>query len=114
MTAENRKHQPEKILKAQAEQYAAEIVIREYINGNSRDTRRLSTPEEKQIIFNVLYGALLGMNWGDEIRGSAQATDAIINAAEFTICRFLPNCNGYDTVYIPLRKAQRDWNTWEA
>lgn len=105
-----------KTLKEQAEKYSEEIMVREYNNGASVDTRRKSTEQEKEIIFNVLYGALHGLNWGDECRRNRKMEQAICDTAEFIIDNFINKekfgieCNGYDTIYIPLKKILADWN----
>ena len=106
---EVRQHKPEAELKEIAEGISQEVVIRTYENGNSRDTRRKAIVKEKAIIYRVAYGALLGLNWGEDCRSSQLAEQKIIDTAEFTIGLFIPDCNGYDTIYIPLKKAVANW-----
>ena len=90
-------------LKEIANDIAGSIVIRNYINGNSRDTRRETTAEEKTIIKNIAYGAMLAYGWvGGDIK-------SIVDTAEFILYQFLPKANGCDSIYIPLRKATETW-----
>lgn len=84
-----------------ARDIAGSIVIRDYINGNSRDTRRETTKEEKEIIRNIAFGAMLAYGYsGGEI-------DGILDMAEFTLRQFITDCNCYDTIYIPLRNVTK-------
>ena len=104
-----RKHMSETELKSIAEGISESIVIRYYDGGTSHDVRRVPTTEQKETLYKILFGALLGLNWGETNRSNKIAEDAIINAAEFTTHLFLPDINGYDSVYIPLRKAVSEW-----
>lgn len=90
-------------LKEIARDVAGSIVIRDYVNGSSRDTRREATDPEKEIIRNVAYGAMLAYGYrnGD--------LEGILDTAEFTLHQFIPDCNCYDTIYIPLRKVTETW-----
>lgn len=106
---EVRQHKPEAKLKEIAEGISQEVVIRTYENGSSRDTRRKATAKEKAIIYRVAYGALLALNHGEEARSSRLAEQSIVDGAEFTIDLFIPDCNGYDTMYRPLKKAITEW-----
>ena len=90
-------------LKEIARDIAGSIVIRDYVNGSSRDTRREATDPEKEIIRNIAYGAMLAYGYrGHDLEG-------IIDMAEFTVRLFIPDCNGYDTIYIPLRNVTETW-----
>ena len=96
-------------MKAIAENISENITIRTYTNGNSNDTKRKASTAEKAIIFRVAFGALLGLNWGTDTRKSRKSEQAIIDTAEFTIGQFIRDCNGYDTIYLPLKKALAEW-----
>lgn len=104
-----KEHKTEIELKEIATKISEKITIRHYKGGNSEDKQRNSTAKEKDIIFKIAYGALLSLNWHLEPNNS-ETTTAIINTAEFTVNQFLPDCNGYDTIYCPLRKATREWD----
>lgn len=103
-------YKTEEQLKKQATAISEIITIRTYKNGNSEDTKRRTTVKEKKVIFEIVYGALLCLNFNDKNRNSYDIAYAIINTAEFTVCRFLPDCNVYDTIYRPLCEAVREWN----
>ena len=106
---EIRQHKSEAELKAIAEEISQTIMIRSYNNGNSTDTRRETSTAEKEIIFKIAYGALLGLNWGEQTRSSLQSEQAIIDTVEFIMGQFIWDCNGYDTIYLPLKKAIQEW-----
>ena len=106
---EIRAHKTEAELREMAEAISEEVVIRTYENGNSSDTRRKASAKEKVIIYRIAYGALLGLNWGEDCRSSRLAEQKIIDTAEYTVDLFIPDCNGYDTIYIPLKKALANW-----
>ena len=106
---EKREVKTEAELKEIAEAMSETIMIRTYENGNSNDTRRKTTKPEKAIIYKIAYGALLALNHGEEVRSSRMAEQSIVDSAEYTIDLFIPECNGYDTIYIPLKKALASW-----
>ena len=93
-------------LKEIARDIAGSIMIREYINGNSYDTRRQTTKKEQEIIRNIAYGAMLAY------RFRKSDIDGILDEAEFTLMQFLPEANTYDTIYIPIRKVTKT-GCWE-
>ncbi|MEG1725907.1 MAG: hypothetical protein RR313_10985 [Anaerovoracaceae bacterium] len=76
-------------------------------NGYSIKPRKAST-REKEIIYNIAYGALSTLNYGEEARDSKKIEQAIIDNAEFTLDMFLP-LTGYDTLYNPLKKIVAEW-----
>lgn len=104
-----RKYLDADMLKFMAKHMAKNITIRTYENGNSKDEKRPATKEEQKIIYNVAYGALHTLNYGEQMRSSKEMTQAVIDNAEITLDLFIPNCNGYDTMYCPLQKIVRDW-----
>ena len=88
-------------LKEIADSYSNEIVIRSYIDGTSSDDRRETTQVEKEILSKIIYAALISYGYRNEDNGGS--LDAVLDMAEFTCHQFLPECNAYDTVYIPIR-----------
>lgn len=90
-------------LKEIARDIAGSIVIRDYVDGCSRDTRRTATKPEREIIQNIAYGAMIAYSY----RGAS--IDSILDMAEFTLMQFIPEANTYDTIYIPLRKVTETW-----
>lgn len=88
-----------------ANQIAENITIRSYINGNSNDEIRPTTEIEKRIIGDLAYSAMLA--YGYRSNGNVES---VLDMAEFSLHRFLPEANSYDTLYIPLKKAMGLWN----
>jgi len=87
----------EQAAKEYAEKTAETVVIREYIDGNSNDTRRISTEAEKDIVQRAIYAALLS------IRGGYEAQSAKATAEFFVLCNSgVTHINTYDSVYIPI------------
>ena len=104
-----RAYKKETELREIAETISDFITIRSRDNGCSVDTTRWAKKQEKDIIFKIAYGSLLALNWGEKCRDSKDMAEAIVNNAEFTINNFLPECNGYMTMYIPLNKILQKW-----
>mgnify|MGYP007122062515 CR=1 FL=1 len=90
----------------------SEVVAVSKEDGNF-DRRRKALKREKEIAYGVLFGALLGLNWGEATRSDKGRTQAIIDTAEFTynvlIANVSPKARGYETIYIPLQKVVREW-----
>lgn len=120
-----RTYQKEATLKAWADEIASSLWVRpgeghpKYRDG---DFARKPTKRQRDALFCVVYGALLGLNWGEDVRrddekGNAKA-QAIIDSAEFTADLLLENLlgederlQGYLTIYCPLKEALRNWPT---
>ena len=104
-----RRFYPEDKLREMAEKISGSLVVRVYENGSSRDTRRPTTEVEKRILFDIAFGALLGLNYGEQVRSDRSLEQAILNTVDFTSNLMLPGTNGYDTIYNPLRDALGEW-----
>ena len=89
--------QPENI-KEYADCESATITIRTYENGNSRDTTRSSTPEEKKIIQGILTGALNAIEAGKD-------KQTVMDMAEYIGLNLLKKsgANTYDSIYNRIR-----------
>ena len=92
-------------LKNEARKAAQTLSIRSYDNGSSKDTRRNSTPDEANVITNCIYGALLTIKSNATIEAQKPAMDAAEMIADLSI----PNLNGYDSVYDPVRRICEDF-----
>ena len=94
----------------EAKEYAQEesktIVIRTYDNGNSNDERRKTSKPERKIIESIIYGGLLAIREGQKTEKEIQA---IVDSCEFIAKIQLPEMNGYDTIYIPMKEYIRDY-----
>lgn len=95
----------EKELKEIAEQLSQTIRIR---TKERNDIRRDATDEERKALYNVFFSALFTANefrenFNDTIKG------VIKHNAETTIDSFLPDCNGYLSVYNPLDSVLTEW-----
>ena len=91
-----------------ARQISKNITIRSYENGNSKDETRPTTEIEADIIYKICLGAMA--TFGYRMNSDTQSVlNALLDTAEFTLNRFIPEANGYDTIYIPLKKAFGIW-----
>ena len=87
-----------------AELVATTIVIRD---ENHSDERRDTTNEERDYIFAVVKSALYSLNYNCDAD-----VQAVADMAEFTIDELIPNCNGYLTVYNPIKRfVEQMWDT---
>lgn len=99
-------------LKAIAELISKVVVIRTYENGNSKDTKRAASEVERDLIFKVVYAALLSLptsvtGSGAYFRG---CDNGALSTAEFMLQLLMKDVNAYDTVYIPLREVIAAWD----
>lgn len=94
--------------KETARALAKNITIRTYIDGNSSDNQRPSTPEEEDAIYGILMAAMLAYG-----RRSDSDLHSVLDTAEFA-GHFLiskeEEVNCYDTIYIPLQRVMGEWN----
>lgn len=104
-----REHKSSEELDQIAENIAEHITIRTYDNGSSIDTRRATTAPEKKILYNIARAALGSLNYGEKMRSSDDMTQAAINTAEFMLLYFIPDANSYDSIYLPLQRAIKNW-----
>lgn len=81
-------------------------------HGNSRDDWRDTTPEEAEIIFNIVYAALLSLN---SYRNYPETFQGTLCTAEFAGQTFFKKfgfeVNCYDTIYCPLKHFIGEWET---
>ena len=88
---------PESI-KEYADCESATITIRTYKDGNSKDTTRSSTPEEKKIIQGILTGALNAIEAGKD-------KQTVMDTAEYIGLNLLLEANTYDSIYNKIRSC---------
>lgn len=94
-----------KIARSEIEQMFEEefhgVWIRTYDpRGNSKDEQREATAEEMELIRKISMGALPCARYTKDIQ---HCTDA----AEWILDEFIENCNGYLTIYCPIKRV---WN----
>lgn len=107
---------PESELKDLADLMSQNIDIRTWDGGNSRDITRKATKSQRRILYGVIYGALLALNHGEDVRSNPKMEAAIIDAAEFQADILMrpylkdgEELQGYMSVYIPLQRAVKSW-----
>lgn len=87
-----------------AKEIAKTITIRSYKDGCSYDEARPTTLVEENIIFNLVMAAFGA--YGYRAEGNV---DSILDMAEMSLHRFIPEANAYDSIYIPFKKAVGIW-----
>ncbi len=99
-------------LRAIAERLSDTITV-ETDNG---EVTRKPTKRQHNILYGLLYGALLGLNWGESTRSNPQMEEAILNATEFqglvmmpTVLKDGERLQSYLSLYLPLKGVLREW-----
>lgn len=68
--------------------------------------------EERKIFYNIFFGALLTLNYGEAVRiVDSEKAQAVCDCIEFQMNLFCPGYNWYDSVYNPLKRVLADWKT---
>lgn len=91
--------------KEYAQKESKNIVIRSYENENNYDVRRFTSKPERKIIESIIYGGLLAIREGTKTEKEIQA---IIDSCEFIGKIQLPEMNGYDSIYNPMKDYLRN------
>lgn len=100
------------MLLAIAGEIAQDITIRTYVNGSSKDEKRMSTKEEREILQNIIYSTLLALNDGEEARRAqycGPVFKAALDVAEYITPKLIPDVNTYDSIYCPIWNVVKDW-----
>lgn len=99
-------------IQAMADELSSTIVIRTYdANGNSHDVRRKPlTTEERENLRKVFYTALVTINRNRDV-SEVYYVQGVIDMAEFMIDKLIPYVNGYDSMYLPLKRVVKEWET---
>lgn len=98
---------------AELKEIAHKLSGRIFENERWRDT----TTAEADKLYNIFYPALLTLNYYHSSQGEygRGLDDGVINAAEYAgIAQFgrrPDKVNSYVTIYCPLRRVVRDWET---
>ena len=86
--------------------------------GFSGEEKRKPTKKQMELAYNVIYGTLLGLNWGESTRSNSTSEQAIVDSAEFTYDLILgttlpegESVNGYLGLYCPVKEVLRNWET---
>ena len=104
-----------------------EIYIRMYDNGTSDDIKRKPRKAERDLIYRLAWGTLLGLNSGESVRTNANGEErAIVNAAEYMLITTfkgikLPeqqtdeeaHINSYLSFFCPIMNALEDWRKYD-
>lgn len=109
-----RKYMNGNTLKEIAELHSTHITVIKPNNGG--EEYRKTTKRQRETLCGIFYGALLGLNWGEEIRSNDKMAEAIVEATEFQadilmepLLREGETLQGYLSVYIPLNRILKTW-----
>lgn len=71
---------------------------------NGVDVRKKCTKTQKGILSNVIFSALSTAVWHSKTPSVEIKKQAVCDMAEIFITLAFPDCNGYTTVYNPLKR----------
>ena len=97
------------------EQLVDEMFKGVHIRESDDGTVRAATSEENEMARQVISSALATANYRNQnldeehFSVSADTLQVIKDMAEITIDNMIPDCNGYESVYIPLTEAFEQW-----
>lgn len=85
-------------------------------DGRDREVYRRPTKKQKDLIFNLFYGTLLGLDWGEDVRGGTKETQAILDSGEFTFMCVMnttlkedERVQSYVSFYLPVKRMLKSW-----
>ena len=100
----------------EAKKISATVYIRTDERYGSVDTPRATTEDEQTMLCRLVYGALLGMNHGEDTRADDNRARAIIDTVEYQADMLFKQfeqdgeqINGYLSIYCPLQRVLKDW-----
>ena len=107
-----RKYKKFEQIQTMADELASTIVIRTYDeNGNSHDVRRKPlSAEEREKLRGIFYMTLVTINRNRDVN-EVGYVQGVIDMAEFMIDKLIPYVNGYDSMYLPLKRVVKEWET---
>lgn len=116
----SRIYRSEEDLRTVAADIARNVTVRTYDNGSSCDVTRRATVMEESHLFTIALGALDALNWDRQVtrmHNMSEYCDGVLSMAEFTVINLFgtgagdeaPHVNSYDTIYLPLKRAIREW-----
>ena len=76
------------------------VTIRTYVGGNSHDEKREATEAEMDLYMKIGLSTICCARFTKDIQ---HCTDT----AEWILDEFIDGCNGYDTIYCPIKRV---WN----